>query len=520
MSRSMSKIFVICALVAIIPLMIAGVALAAFHSVGNTATIEVYVDEVSPSSAAYAGVSNGDDRAVVTSSNETATLEISAGQTSTVTVNATYFTDAYNFVGWYAGTLEEYNVNKETAELISGTSLAIDMSKSGNYVAVYKVVRYTINGWSYLADPENDSDPTTEVPGAEPEYIYGETLPVVSYSGNEYVYAGWKVGDGNTRYTTATFGSEYVDGGITLTNPWADSTPVAITYVDLDGSTPIGTDSSYLNEVYTLKDPSELTTLEGGYRYYWTLSGNEQSGNITLGQESITLTLEREAITYTATLTGTDDLGTEPQSTTATFTVEDTSDIEEWFSLTAKYSFWEFNGISYNGTTYATADELVAAIKASAPESTTLTFTVDVTKNFETITVSYNFAVEVLLNYEPVYIETTYTGSYREITEDSILNVDSTAVVTEVIALTRNSESVQYYAQSGNGYVEVSISEIDLKIDGETLIRGLESLDDLTFNDLIELIYTDDELGASEIEELITSNGTMNLEIYVYFKTV
>ncbi len=524
-------------MIAIIPLMIAGVALAAYHSVASTATIEIFVDEVSPSADAYAGVAYGDQRESVTSTKTSASLEVSAGQTSTVKVTASYFTDAYNFVGWYAGTLDEYVValdNEDEVELISGTELSINMSEGGNYVAVYNVVRYTITGWSYAIDPTNEADTTTTVKpteDAKTEYIYGEELPSVSYNGDAYFYAGWKISgsENGTRYTTATFGSAYVAGGVTLCDPWSSSTPIIITYIGLDGTT-ITTENTYAGEYHTLTDPSELIAdLEGGYEYYWTVGTAGGTAVEYIEEESdVSVYLNRTAITYTATLSYTaSDLASEPTLSTTTFTVDDTSSIDEWFSLTTKYTFWDFDGISYNGTTYTSASELVQAIKTTAPASTSIDLEVVITKHLETFYLTYSFAGDYDADY-PMYSETVYRksgSSYIPISSATVTGdpLNSSSEITYCLGMVdEEGNTLDFYVENEDSkYVEVVLKslEISFTTSREEIIEissdtGFEGM---TLNDILQTVFNEEGEAVFALQNLINTSGTLSITIKANF---
>ena len=147
MSRTLTKVMVICALVVVLPLMIVGTAFAAYVSVDNVAIVEtVFVDDLkAKSDEVYAKIKYNNsvkDK-----------FEIKNGQTKNITVGAEYSTQAYKFLGWYEGTKDAY-LNDSNAtfiddERISGNLLTVDMSVNKNFVAVYEVVKYSVSEWEY-----------------------------------------------------------------------------------------------------------------------------------------------------------------------------------------------------------------------------------------------------------------------------------------------------------------------------------------------------------------------------------
>ena len=160
MSKTLSKILVICAMVIIAPLMIVGTAFASFYSIEATVNFFAYTGEVENLDA-FAEVKHG----------ESADSELSISKGHKQEISVSTHSTGYDFLGWFEGTIEEYK--NGTAALISNESLLkIKVEDYSNVVAAFKIKSYTIESWSYLETPEA-AVKTTAPAGAKTEYVYG-----------------------------------------------------------------------------------------------------------------------------------------------------------------------------------------------------------------------------------------------------------------------------------------------------------------------------------------------------------
>lgn len=368
MSRTFSKILVICAMVVILPLMAIGTALAAYSSIGSTITLQTFVDarvnEDCPFQT-YARVKCGGD-----AGNE---LTITKGHTQEVAISADYTSNAYKFLGWFKGDAQAYQNAKAagSVELESEETLQVKMADEGTYTAVYEIVKYDVS-YNYETSPEGTTS-TTAPAGFTTKYNYGDELPTpdttatLESNNDEYYFAGWSVNNNETvRYYYAAF--ENVEGPITLTSPWLPKTKVILTfkaegYADASRTANEG-------EEYNFADVDGLTDLfadfkaENGYAYSWIdANGTEQTSVTPIFGTEYVFTLTKTPVVYTANLTYDQTKlaeGTTLESSVE-FTVGDTSALATWLgSVKTKYEkLFVVDGLKLSGeSTVYTADKL------------------------------------------------------------------------------------------------------------------------------------------------------------------
>ena len=524
MSRSVSKILAIIAMVVIIPLMIVGTAFVAFYSADKTINVSVMFDERA----------EGDvkDPQIEYKGKLDSSHKITAGQGGKVEVSAQISSVAYTFQGWFAGNEQEYRafVEANGADAVEwqggkGTlTLRVDMQDAADeYVAVYNVVRYSIAGWEYKLNPEQDAVTTNVAPnGAKQTYKYGEALPTANdlatpYEGDDFTFAGWVVKDGVAnadgtlrRYDHATFEGVGTEG-IVLTNPWESVAAAQINFFDEAGEALTDLNREIkVGEEFTLPNVRENTQIQtvDGYNYFWTASQESASEKITkvspTDTEAINVYLHKEAIEYAVTLEEKDAQYTSRETAGITFTVENKTELDNLFNVanwTLNSKFWEFSGLVWNTKEYKDAATFVTDfVKANPSEKATAQFTSNVVKNYETFSVS-----EGRIEYRTLEPETTtpngtvkyHTGSgdsdaHRPTTDDSI-----TLTIGELFGFTQ-TQNGEWYAVYNNQKRKVTLNKINVTINGAEMgliIENFEQFKDLTIEDVITQIL---EHGAAE----------------------
>ena len=107
MSNKLAKVLVICALVVVLPLFVAGTVIAVYNSLNSTINVEVYTGEKEegktypqePTITSDAGITQVDNEGVIS-------YQVTNGLNKQT--NIEYSSVGYNFVGWFNGTRAEY----------------------------------------------------------------------------------------------------------------------------------------------------------------------------------------------------------------------------------------------------------------------------------------------------------------------------------------------------------------------------------------------------------------------------
>ena len=364
MSRSLSKILAVCALVAIIPLMIAGTALACYYSISATMIIEVYKNAVSPSSEA--------DAQVAYKGKQDTSFEITTGHKKSITLQA--MGQGYDFEGWYQGTADEY----KTAVAIGNVEFVSDkveetfaMADQENLVAVFTLIDYTAVSYEYIVDPAAQTI-STKVPvsgAADADYVYGDALPTLAQP-DGWRFMGWKVkgSTDTTVYTEAAFAERE---NVVLEAVWEQVDPITLTYTLEDGTTYQTITNAYPGKAHTLL---ALPAAAAGYTNAWTVNGLEVSGEIS-PEDDTTIVLASTAINYKAVVAQNADIEYVAVDK-ASFTVVNVEQLENLFkteNYDVKYSFQNVKTsagavvVTFNSTEYTTAAALKDAIVAANP---------------------------------------------------------------------------------------------------------------------------------------------------------
>ena len=471
MSRTLSKILVICAMVVVFPLMIVGTAFASFYSIEATTAVEVYTGSHEVPTDAFAQVQYGEQA--------NTKLTIAEGHLNEIQIKT--LSNGYDFVGWYAGTVQEYTGDENPEFISAEQTLKAKAVDYKNLVAVFELKSYTLS-WNYISNPENISEISTTAPeGAKAEYYWGDALPVLSY--DHYDFKGWTTEGDETFYSAAKFENSGAIVANALENSWQSHGQVEVRYYDEDKNIiNAATETIYKGSVVTVKNPSDVVALTDGYKYSWKDANNfTVSGSFSIPKEfegeSVNFYLSKETATYTANLT--ENAEATYNTASVSFTVENKTALENLFNEEnwKKYSFHEITGISFNEITYTTADELSAAIVASSKNSnTTVELEMVLTKYFETFKANQ------------VEIMSTGTAIFQEGEEiEYALSGSVDYVSTGTIAKLLNIEGLTFVNDNQTGAEVVDVAGVRITwSDGS--FSDFTVTRDTVLNDLIEEI--------------------------------
>lgn len=372
MSKTFSKILVICAMVAILPLLVVGTAFAAYNSIDNVVTIQVVVDHVV--NEQYTQSENAKETYLkVRGENQkfgdlNSSLAISKAHNKSSYVEAYYSSDAYTFKGWFKGDKQAYQnaLAKGNVELVPDSKLTFSMSGEKNYVAVYAINTFEV---TYKYAPQPEQEEITQAPADfDNVFEYGEALPTLvpdAAHKDTWDFVDWTVNDANYVFADFEKAESYE-----LVAHWREKSKSTLTFQlgDKTVSKDLVRESNYtipsIDELFA--DETELLAeyKEAGYSYEWTLDGKSiNTSEFKVPQEDATLVYTKTLINYEATLKVDDGVlaeGVVPQA--VTFNVNSTNVFDDWFNLDTKYIFENITGIKYQEETYtkSTIDQFIA----------------------------------------------------------------------------------------------------------------------------------------------------------------
>lgn len=348
MSKTLSKVLVICALAVLLPLTIVGTAFAAYYSVDNVVNVAVmFLNNQKAVGDDYFAMIEYDGEKLNS-------VEVKTGHTKTISVAAAYSEKAYNFVGWFNGTEAEYKAAGADVKIMSkDRGLNIKMEDGGNYLAVYDVVKFNV-ALSYQTAAEQAEADYKQI--EEKTYVYGEALPDVAtledaFKGEGYVYSGWK--QDNQVYTHATFAK--TNTTVALVNTLNEQQSYTITYKFNGQEKQVSVwESNEFVDLATIADGMFETdfAMKAGYKYYWYDTDANNAPDNFVPNKNYTFELKEEAISYSASLGSFKDVK-ETSADAVTLNLESDANFDAWLSLTPKYSFWRIIGLTYNDTTYS-----------------------------------------------------------------------------------------------------------------------------------------------------------------------
>lgn len=509
MSRTLSKILVICALVVVLPLMVVGTAFAAYYSINATVSIEVFIDQIVDEGVAR--VTYKEDTGTVDKK-----LEVTDGHLKEVTFRASAV--GYDFVGWYAGTYKEY-VNAlesdgidESDYVIKTQNATVEMTDYQNLVAVFKAKTYRVS-FDYAETPEGVLGSGT-LP--DEDYVYGDDLPTVTYEGHpEWTFDGWYAeGDTETKYTKATFEES---GNIVLTGNWVDSARITITYLDDEGEEISGSaESIYANQKVTLDDPMtyQANYSEGfvanGYSYGWQ---NVETGEIiteVTSDKDVRVQIVKSPVVYTARVEfNSDDLtlnsGIEQE---LTFSVENRNSLDVWADSSnwqTEYSFWTFDGLTYNSEEVTSLQDVIDRVISENPHTTTeIVLTATARPEVTSISASVDYVSNTGINYDGSVYRGEPLGQLTE-EENSWDNLED--MIFNALGLCTDGSNLDtFYGNDRSTVVTPTSMAVTA---GDRTVYPIFGADLSTLNDLVEYIYQN--IGD------VAEGGKLSLTIVVYF---
>ena len=412
MSNKLAKVLVICALVVVLPLFVAGTVIAVYNSLNSTINVEVYTGEKEegrtypqePTITSDAGIAQVDNEGVVS-------YQVTNGLNKQT--NIEYSSVGYNFVGWFNGTRAEYvqalgdlqdGEQITYIQEIPNQVLTVNQGDYSNITAVFEVISYNFDFY-YQQTPNGEF--LTTAPNGKTEYIYGEQLPTFADT-DKYDFMGWAIYDENAQ-TEISEPSKVANfattDGLTLTTVWEEVKTYSVEYFDEDN--PLYSDEVTIRTIanYKLRQP----TVETGYSATWKDASGKVITSITkemleANEASLTikLYLSTSANDYSAIFTGANGATFVGGENKAEFSVEYISELSKFEDM-ANWLFnefsYEFSGYEYNGNTYATGKELVDAIAKDNPQSP-----VSVQVNFERVYEQYT--IVYYMNGESVKTQT------------------------------------------------------------------------------------------------------------------
>lgn len=465
MSKTLSKVLMICAMVVVFPLMIAGITFASYYSLDATFALDVYKNAV---------VEGANAKVLVNGKEYKDKAKFTDGHMKDVTLVA--LGDGYDFVGWFEGNLEQYAQAHELGNvkfLSTQKSLTFEMRDYENVMAIFEQTEYNL---SYTYRPFPTSNEITALPEVGANKIaWGEALPVLSYAGYDYKFAGWKIKGGNdTVYTVAKFDTKKV----TLEAVWVAQKQITITYTD--GDTILASDSIYVGQPYTVRDIDSFEiTKEDGYNYVW-------NNNNTTFTENTTISVEKVAVDYKVYVAENPKL-ISSIGTKVVFNVENVEEtIGRLFNASnwsKKYMFCDFAGIKLGETVYTNAQSFANDIKASDPrgQRTDIYVTVNATNKLTTIAVSANAGgvknlVSATAELDDIGAQDVYTLTDlgKEVNPWAIMFDEGLSTNVTVAKLAKLDDGTVLY--TGTKENPIALKIVGITIGKKAMLNGSEQL--------------------------------------------
>lgn len=495
MSNKLAKVLLICALVVVLPLFIAGTVIAVYYSMNAVTTFEVYTDSQIVSAPT---ITSG---ATVEYDAETGSYRVINGHSKVTSVE--YSAEGFNFNYWFDGSREEYvkligdiaNANDETvreelnAELEAKTLstsniLSFRTGDIENITAVFSVVRYTV-----------------QYEGETYSFEYGESLtgegklPAFSNT-DDQDFLGYIVDDNESVvYTTATFPVSLEGETISVTALWKEVPSFQVRYYKNNAIIDSLTSATFNrnSDLSTIVVPDAMSQNTNGFTAVWQHNGVnftevtiDMLANPVYDEPNyIRVDLVETPIVYNVQISG------NASGTTATYRNESSS-----FTVTAdnytifntvrsasNWTFgqyaWEFDDFTYthNDASYEgdSVDALINAITTANPDSAP--DIINVTVNFRRVATEYTFHF---------YDGNTYIGQSTSTDTLTVVELPDEACkvgyqITRVLIDGEEHDVLNYSHRYENGQVLVN--------NGYVVLRNSDIFDGVTTKS-IYLTYT------------------------------
>lgn len=408
MSNKLAKVLLICALVVVLPLFIAGTVIAVYYSMNAVTTFEVYTDSQIVSAPT---ITSG---ATVEYDAETGSYRVINGHSKVTSVE--YSAEGFNFNCWFDGSREEYvkligdiaNASDETvreelnAELKAKTLSTSDILsfRTGdieNITAVFSVVRYTV-----------------QYEGETYSFEYGESLtgegklPAFSNT-DDQDFLGYIVDDNESVvYTTATFPISLEGETISVTALWKPVPSFQVRYYKNNAIIDTLTSATFNrnSDLSTIVVPDAMSQNTNGFTAVWQYNGvnftevtNDMLANPVYDTVNyIDVNLVETPIVYNVQIKGSADNTTATYRNSTSFTVTaDNYSIFDTVRSASNWTFgqyaWEFDDFTYthNDSSYEgdSVDALINAITTANPDSAN--GTINIVVNFRRVATEYIF---------------------------------------------------------------------------------------------------------------------------------
>ena len=262
MSKTLSKVLMICAMVVVFPLMIVGTVFASYYSIDATLALDLCTNSVAPLTGSYAKILvNGKEYSEKTT--------FTYGHLKDVTLVAA--AEGYDFVGWFMGNSQDYNAAKLAGDvdyISTKNALTFEMREHDKVTAIFEEREYTLS-YNFETITE-DGKAVLNVPTtADQNLVWGSKLPELQSEGYKYKFAGWKIKDGDdTIYTHATFDTKTAE----LEAVWNVQKEIKISYVN--NGIEVVSDTIFEGQPYQTRSLADVMgeysiTEENGYTYSW-----------------------------------------------------------------------------------------------------------------------------------------------------------------------------------------------------------------------------------------------------------
>ena len=483
MSKTLSKVLMICAMVVVFPLMIVGTVFASYYSIDATLALDLCTNSVAPLTGSYAKILvNGKEYSEKTT--------FTYGHLKDVTLVAA--AEGYDFVGWFMGNSQDYNAAKLAGDvdyISTKNALTFEMREHDKVTAIFEEREYTLS-YNFETTTE-DGKAVLNVPTtADQNIVWGSKLPELQSEGYKYKFAGWKIKDGDgTIYTHATFDTKTAE----LEAVWNEQKKFRISYVN--NGIEVDYDEIFEGEPYQTKSLADVMgensiTEENGYTYSWDHAQ-------TTFTNDTTFSIVKTAIEYSVKVNHTAELAANAE--TATFSLENVEGLKALLAAanwTAKYDFRAYMGVVYNGTTYTAenAQEFVNKVVATYGRGTDnaieVTAKVDESKYTRVTFSDYNVDGALITGSNGYVYKQGDIGytPWKNVVKSNSLN----ATLEEIAGL----EGVELYDANNN---LVRITGVKIKIDSSKTVSRYEANG---------TAITKDTKMIDILQELLNNNST------------
>lgn len=482
MSKTLSKVLMICAMVVVFPLMIVGTVFASYYSIDATLALDLCTNSVAPLTGSYAKILvNGKEYSEKTT--------FTYGHLKDVTLVAA--AEGYDFVGWFMGNSQDYNAAKLAGDvdyISTKNALTFEMREHDKVTAIFEEREYTLS-YNFETTTE-DGKAVLNVPTtADQNIVWGSKLPELQSEGYKYKFAGWKIKDGDdTIYTHATFDTKTAE----LEAVWNVQKEIKISYVN--NGIEVVSDTIFEGQPYQTRSLADVMgeysiTEENGYTYSWDHAQ-------TTFTNDTTFIIAKTAIEYSVKVNHSAELAANAE--TATFSLENVEGLKALLAAanwTAKYDFRAYMGVVYNGTTYTAenAQEFVNTVVATYGRGTDnaieVTAKVDESKYTRVTFSDYNVDGALITGSNGYVYKQGDIGytPWKNVVKSNSLN----ATLEEIAGL----EGVELY-DANNNLVRITGVEIEY-VSGKPI----------RFYDINETNITKDTKMIDILQELLTNRG-------------